>query len=288
MSYNLLLDTGFNHINKHWKLTNCSYENGYLKGTAKVYSIEQEIVLPDPTRLYFSIEYIAKNKDIKHVYAGIQTGDILEATKKFTHFNKRTRLSVVDKIKCEKVKVIFIVEAKTETSSIYIDSPLLVDLIANNKNYWPKSILNTILDYRQGYLYENIYKESELTINNRDFSSVNTPTKPAKQGLLAEVISDDWFHIQCPIKADTYYLVKLDYQELNQYGDLYLKYGNQVSIKIKDQLYILFKGNSTERLLLYVENSEVLPYMLNLKHLLVINLTNTELTEDDIMHLPFV
>lgn len=288
MSYNLLLDTGFNHTDKHWKFTNCSYENGYLRGTAKVYSIEQEIVLPDPTRLYFSIEYIAKNKDIKHVYAGIQTGDILEATKKAVHQNRRIRLSVVDKIKCEKVKVIFIVEAKTETSSIYIDSPLLVDLIANNKNYWPKSVLNTLLDYRQGYLYENIYKESELSTDNKDFSSVTTPTEPAKQGLLAEVKCNDWFHIQCPIKANTYYLVKLDYQELNLYGNLYLKYGDQISVKIKDQLYLLFKGTSTERLLLYVENSEVLPYLLNLKHLLVIDLTNTKLTEDDIMHLPFI
>jgi hypothetical protein len=58
------------------------------------------------------------------------------------------RLSVIDKIKCEKVKVIFIVEAETENSSIYIDSPLLVDLIANNKNYWPKTVLSKILDYR--------------------------------------------------------------------------------------------------------------------------------------------
>ena len=288
MSYNLLLDTGFNHINKHWKFTNCNYENGYLRGTTKVYSIEQEIVLPDPTKLYFSIDYITRDPNIKSVLIGIQTNHILEADKRKVKLHKRTRLSVVDNTKCEKIKVMFIVEAVSDTSSIYIDSPLLVDLLINNKHYWPKSILNKILDYRQGYNYENIYKESEISIDNLDFHSATTPTEKLNCGILTQIKSNDWFHIQFSTQADHYYLAKLDYQELNYYGKLYLKYGESISVELKDQLYILFKGSNTERLLLKVENKEVLPYLINLKHLLIVDLTNIKLTEEDIVHLPFI
>jgi hypothetical protein len=71
MSYNLLLDTSFKKLNKHWKLTNCTYEDGYLKGNSKIYSIEQEIVLPDPTKLYFAMDYIVKDRRIKSIYIGI-------------------------------------------------------------------------------------------------------------------------------------------------------------------------------------------------------------------------
>ena len=288
MSYNLLLDTGFNRIDKHWKLTNCTYENGYLKGNAKVYSIEQEIVLPDPTRLYFSLEYIACNKSIKSVYLGIQTNNIMEATKKSVKFHKRVRLSVVDKIKCERLKVLFIVEAETEASEIYIDSPLLVDLVANNKHYWPKSFLNKILDYRYGYNYENLYKESEISLTNEDFMSMSTPTEQANIGIIAHCKHNDWFRISYPFLENHYYLVKLDYKEINQYGNIYFKYGTSISTELNDQLYIIFKSIKDTELFLKIDNSEVMPYLLNLKHILIIDLANTNLTEADIVYLPFI
>ena len=127
MSYNLLLDTNFNKIEKHWKLTNCEYKNGYLISNAKIYSIEQEIILPDPTRLYFSLDYICFDKNIKKIYCGIKTKDILETNRKKPKIRTRKRISVVDSIEVEKIKVIFIVEAKTENTKIYIDNPMLVD-----------------------------------------------------------------------------------------------------------------------------------------------------------------
>ena len=82
MSYNLLLDTEFKQLNKRWKLTNCEYQNGYLISSAKIYSIEQEIVLPNPTKLYFGLDYICFSKDIKKIYCGIQINDILEVNVK--------------------------------------------------------------------------------------------------------------------------------------------------------------------------------------------------------------
>jgi hypothetical protein len=71
----------------------------------------------------------------------------------------------------EKIKVRFIVEAKTNDTKIYIDSPLLVNLSRLGKGLWPKWMLNRVLDYRHGYNYSNLYRECELTIDNPDFKS---------------------------------------------------------------------------------------------------------------------
>lgn len=129
MSYNLLLDTNFTKPNKHWKLTNCTYKTGYLLASSDVYSIEQTITLPDPTKLYFSMDYIAFDKDnIEKVYIGIQQGDLLETTIKKPKSKKRNKISVVYPVMQETITVKFIVEAKSKSSKIYIDSPILVDL----------------------------------------------------------------------------------------------------------------------------------------------------------------
>ena len=129
MSYNLLLDTSFRNVNKHWKLTNCEYKDGFIVGNSTTYSIEQEIVLPNPTKLYFSLEYLCFDPNIKYVYCGIyHENGCLEATRRKPKIRKRKRISVVDQLITEKVKVMFIVEAKTPDTRIYVDRPLLVDL----------------------------------------------------------------------------------------------------------------------------------------------------------------
>lgn len=196
MSYNLLLDTNFNSISKHWKLTNCEYKDGYLVGNSTIYSIEQEIILPDPTKLYFSMDYICFDSNIKSLYCGIfSENGVLETNKKKPRFRKRKRISVVDKLLTEKVKVMFIVEAKTEDTRIYIDSPLLVDLIYQRKDSWPRWMLNSILDYRYGYDYTNLYPVSEIPLETEDFSSPYTKTEQGKTGILATVTETDWFRI---------------------------------------------------------------------------------------------
>lgn len=288
MSYNLLLDTSFKKLNKHWKLTNCTYEDGYLKGNSKIYSIEQEIVLPDPTKLYFAMDYIAKDKRIKSIYIGIQTGEVLEATKKKPRFHKRHRISVVDRVKQEKVKVILIVEARTADTSIYLDAPLLVDLEVQHKVFWPKYVLNRTLDYRYGYSYENVYKESEISFENPDFTSPYTETTKAEIGIIAACKENDWFPITYNFKPGTTYLVKLDFEELNEYGTVNLVYGQTNSDVLHDQLVIVFKAEQRQGLRVLLENKEVLPYLVNLKHIMIIDLTGQTLTEGDIPHLPFI
>ena len=289
MSYNLLLDTNFTNIQKHWKLTTCKYVDGYLVSNSKVFSIEQEITLPDPTKLYFAIDYITFDKDIKYVYAGIQSNDVLEATRKKPRLNNRKKLSVVDSVKTETVKVMFIVESKNENSKIYIDSPLLIDLHNQRKSFWPKYILNKALDYRYGYDYVNEYKESEITIDNKDFTSPYTETVPANCGILFQVNENDWFNISCDLIPDRYYLIKIDYEQINKYGDIYLKYGEHFSESLGDeQSYLTFKADNHTQLKLKLDNKEVLPYIVNLKHILIIDLTNKKIEVDDVQHLPFI
>lgn len=199
MSYNLLLDTNFCQIEKHWKLTNCEYKDGYLVGNSKVYSIEQEIVLPDPTIVYFSFDYLCFDTNIKKVYCGIQhENGTLEAVVKTPRIRRRKRISVVDKLSTEKVKVIFIIEAETETSRIYVDSPMLVDLVYQRKATWTRSFLNTVLDYRYGYEYTNEYHMSEIQLDSEDFSSPYTNTEKGKIGILAKVTENDWFKLNHP------------------------------------------------------------------------------------------
>lgn len=291
MSYNLLLNTNLTQFNnKRWKLTNCEMINGYLVANDKIFSIEQEIVLPDPTRLYFAFDYICFDKNITSIYCGIQTGDILEATKKKPVLKRRKRISVIDTVITEKIKVIFICESKIENSKIYIDSPLLIDLIQHGKDYWPRWMLNKALDYRNGYDYENLYAQgSEIKITNPDFNSPYTEIEEAKIGILAKVIENDWFKISHKFIPDHYYLLKLDYEQINTYGNIYLLYGQVTSKTLRDdQLYILFKANNTDEIRIKLDNKEQLPYLINLKHVLLIDLTNLRIEEDDILHLPFI
>lgn len=290
MSYNLLLDTNFTKVGKHWKLTNCTYENGYLNAVDTIFSIEQEIVLPDPTKLYFGIDYICFDKNIKSIYCGLFTEDgELKAVRKKPAIRSRKRISTVASLKVEKVKVMIIIESKVPDSRIYIDGPILIDLNHQHKRDWPKWVLNKCLDYRYGYNYINEYKESEVTIDNEDFKSPYTNTIEANTGIIAQIKENDWFKISNDFKDGHYYLVKLDYYHLNDYGNVYFQYGEITSTELgEDQLYILFRGNKKDNLILKMENDEVLPYLVNFKHLMIIDITNINLEEDDILHLSFI
>lgn len=172
MSYNILLDTNFQKIEKRWKLNNCEYKDGYLIGKSKIYSIEQSITLPDPTKLYFGLDYICLDPNIKNIWIGIQSNNSLEANKKIVKLHKRVRFSIIDDVKVETINVMFIVEAKTNDTKIYIDSPLLIDLNYLHKGYWSKYFLDKFLHYKNGYCYSNLYHENEITLDNEDFYSV--------------------------------------------------------------------------------------------------------------------
>lgn len=292
MSYNLLLDTEFKKINKHWKLTNCEYSNGYLIANSKIYSIEQEIVLPNPTKLYFGLDYVCFDKNIKKIYCGIQINDILEVNVKEPILRRRKRISVVDNSKeAEKIKVKFIIEAKTDNTKIYINSPLLLDLTYHNKDWLPRWMLNKSLDYRYGYDYDNLYSKGyEIQISNTDFKSTKTKIEQANIGIIAHITEKDTFYISNIIQTGRYYLLKLDYEQINQYGTIYCKYGESISTYIDDeQLYMVFKSDSLNKNIeIIVDNNYELDYLINIKRILLIDITDLKIDQDDIIHLPFI
>ena len=292
MSYNLLLDTEFKKINKHWKLTNCEYHNGYLIANSNIYSIEQEIVLPNPTKLYFGLDYVCFDKNIKKIYCGIQINGILEVNVKEPILRRRKRISVVDNSKeAEKIKVKFIIEAKTDNTKIYIDSPLLLDLTYHNKDWWPRWMLNKVLDYRYGYDYDNLYKNGpDINVNNIDFNLSDVNIEEAKTGIIAHITKKSIFKLSNDLKFGRYYLLKLDYEQINKYGLIYCKYGEIISTHIDDeQLYMVFKSDSlNSNLQIILDNNYELPYLINLKRILLIDITDLRVDEDDIIHLPFV
>lgn len=185
----------------------------------------------------------------------------------------------------------FIVEAKTNDTKIYIDSPLLIDLNYLHKGYWSKYFLDKFLHYKNGYCYSNLYHENEITLDNEDFYSVYQISEKGNIGILTTMKTDvdnDWFNISCKLDKDSYYLAKLDYKEINSYGQIYFKYGEYISENIdNEQLYIIFKANNNP-LKLIMENKEELKYSVNLKHILIIKLDNMAIDVEDIPHIPFV
>lgn len=290
MSYNLLLDTNFNKTCRQWKLTNCEYKDGYLIAKDNVYSIEQRIVLPNPTKLFFSMDYIAFDKNIKKIYVGIQCQDTLHCNLKRAKFNKSVRQSVVYPIDCEEIVVKFIVEAKTKDTKIYINRPMLIDLSEQGKELWSKWILDRTIDYRYGFDYDNLYCQSEITLDNQDFSSPYTTIEKANVGVIATITESDWFNISIPMEKGRWYLVKVDLEQINQFGDVYLQYGEKTSeyVGCGDQLFIHFVCDGNHNVKVHLKNQEQLAYLVNFKRVLAIDMTNKVIEEKDVPHLPFI
>lgn len=84
-------------------------------------------------------------------------------------------------------------------------------------------------------------------------------------------------------------MIKLDYEQVNDYGSIYFKYGETTSVDIDaEQLYIIFKADDYNEIRLHLKNEEKLPYLVNLKHIMIVDITNLKIDEDDIQHLPFI
>lgn len=282
MGYNLLNDTSFKENN--WKFVNCEIKNGILESTSKVFGIKQELVLPDITKLYFRINYQVLNQEIYNVKIGILNNDILHITEKTPKVNKKQLISVVEQTKQEKIIVYVTFESSIDNNEVKLKEPLLVDLISQNKSSYLKPILDKILKYQYGYSYKNLYKESEITIDNEDFNN----KEKAKIGIIASIIDKEEFRISCEFIPNRYYLVKLDFKEVNRFGDMFFKYGARQSTRVGEQLWLLFKATENKQLQLILKNNEVYDYKVNLKHLLIIDITDMGLLTKDIEYLPFL
>lgn len=284
MSYNLLLDTQFK--NNFWKFHNCKYENGYLISTDKVFGIEQELVLSNPSKLYFRVNYRTENISIKDVKIGIQNNGSLGINYKTPKLNKNQYISVIDKTE-EKIKLHVIFESNTKINKVYIEKPILVDLNNIHKITWIKPILDKVISYREGYVYNNLYKENEISYTNEDFKEYNI--EKANIGSIIKTNKNIEIKLDAKFNRNTYYLVKLDFKEINRFGNIYFQYGNLKSTRIEEeQIYLLFKGQEETPLELIIEGKDIIDYKINLKHLLLIDITKMKLLKSDISTLPFI
>lgn len=284
MSYNLLLDTKFE--SNLWKFNNCKYENGKLISTSKVFGIEQELILPDITKLYFRFNYMITSRAVRETKVCIQNKNIMDIDKQFPKCLKWQSISVIDYAKQEKIKVHLIFESTEDVNEVYIKEPILVDLDYLHKSTWLKIILDRTINYLPGYSYSNEYKELELTTKNEDFDILNK--EQGKIGLIIKENEKKEIELDAKFISNKYYLIKLDFEEINQLGNIYFKYGFLKSTRVKDQIYLVFKAKENEFLRLVIEPNSELPYWLNIKHLMLIEITRLNLLKQDIVNLPYI
>lgn len=284
MSYNLLLDTKFE--NNQWKFINCKHDGKKLISNSRVFGIEQELILPDPTKLYFRCSYMSTLNALKEVKIGILNKNTLDIDKRFPKCLKWGSVSVIDYTKEEKIKVCLIFESEQDVNEVYIKEPILVDLNYLHKSTWLKIILDRTINYLPGYSYKNEYKELELTDDNLDLSALNK--EKGKVGLIIKENNTKEVKLNAKFISGKYYLVKLDFEEINQLGNIYFKYGFLKSTRIKDQIYLVFKTRENEDLKLIIEPNSELSYWLNIKRLMLIEITKLKLLKEDIVNLPYI
>ena len=286
MSYNLLLDTSFNKMD-NWKFTNCRYEDGYLISSDKVFGIEQQLILPNPTKLYFRWNYKIETQGVNNVYIGIQNGKILNADRRVPRINKNQTISVIDNAKSEKITLQFIFESRNKENKVSINSPILVDLNHLGKSTWLKWILDRTIFFMNGYSYTNLYSTSEIKSDSKDFQGFDL--EQGKVGVIANCEQELEIPLSAVFTPGNYYLIKLDYEQINRFGEMFLTYGASKSIAYgEDQLYLVIKGDAYNQLKLKICPKDIISYKVNLKHLMIINITNMKLQKEDIPHLPFI
>lgn len=285
MAYNLLLDTEF--TNNNWNYINCEMEDGYIVSKGKVFGVEQEIILTKPKKLYCRFEYQVESENVNNVMIGIQNGEILNVNKKTPKVNKHQQISMVEETKEGKIKLHLIFEASEEINKVKIEKPILADLDHMKKTTWAKWRLDLAIKYRKGYVYKNLYECSELKPDIKDLKDLNL-----EEGKIGSIIkTQDPINIKISAKfiEKKYYLVKLDYEEINKMGSISLSYGNvKVDLSNSDEQFILFKGSGDNKLEINITPNDILPYILNLKHILIIQAGGMNLMRCDIPYLMFI
>ena len=138
-----------------------------------------------------------------------------------------------------------------------------------------------------GYSYINEYEVTEIKQTANDFKEYNL--EEAKIGSIIKIFNKVEIPLIAKFITDNYYLIKLDYKEINKLGKCYFNYGVLKSSKIDDeQCYLIIKAKEGKQLKLIIEGNDILPYQINLKNIMIINITHLRLTQDDVGYLPFI
>lgn len=217
----------------------------------------------------------------------MQTGDVLHANKKVPRWNKEQKLSIIEDSMQEKVKLHLIFESDTKINQVQIKEPILCDLNSLHKSTWLKIVLDRVIKYRYGYSYINEYKTSTIEYTDTNFAGTNI--EKSKIGSILKTQKKLEIDLGAKFIKGNYYLVKLDFEEINNLGEIFFKYGVIESAREdNEQIWLVFKANGLDKLNLIIEPNDVMDYQINLKHLLIINITKMKLLKNDVKFLPFI
>lgn len=280
MSYNLLFNTDFKTTN-NWHFINCKYKDGYLYSTNKIFGIEQEIILPTASKVYLRFRYSLKSIYMDKITCGIQYGDEIFISSKTPKQGANNIISVVEECNDKKIKVHLIFESTKSINRVKVDEPILCNLSSLHKSTWLKFLLDKTIKYKPGYNYQNILDYNEITPEIFNLEK-------AKIGSIICTDRDKQLKIFAKLIKGNKYLIKLDYKDINKLGNIDISYGILKSTKIKNQLYLIFKADNINELVINIKPNDVLPYEINLRNLLLVDITNLDLDKNDIIYLPFV
>lgn len=105
-----------------------------LTSTEKVFGIEQELILPSKTKLYFRVNY-TNYSQLKDVKLGIQNDKYLGINRTVNpSIGKTHKISLIDIATHNKIKVHVIFESDQKVNRIKLEKPILVDLEYINKS----------------------------------------------------------------------------------------------------------------------------------------------------------
>lgn len=285
MRYNLLFDTKFTNVNNNWKYINCRFENGRLISSNKVFGIEQELLIPGSIKMYFACDFNILNSNIERVILGVQKGDTLEANRSYPVKNKNQKLSLVETSGEDKIKLHLIFESTEEENIVEVKKPIACNLTEESKVTWVKWLLDDLVTYRDGLLYKNQLGYSEIVPSI--FPEVKLDE--AKIGSIISTNTEEKLKINAKLIKGKRYLLKLDFEEINQLGNINLSYGVITSSKLENnQLALSFRASENIDLLLNIKGNYDLPYLVNLKHLVLIDTESLSIENKDIAYLPFI
>lgn len=278
MRYNLLLNTSFNDLST-WKLINCTYKDGYLYSTSKVFGIEQELVLPNVSKLYFRTEYRTETASTTNIKIGIQSSKTLDINEQVPKYSKLQTISLIDIPKSQAIKVHIIFESSIPNNKVFIQHPILVDLNRLNMSTILRWKADKVIKYREESVYQNLLNYNRIKVNNFETS---------ENGTIVKTLEPIHINIDYKLKKDNHYLLKISYDDVNDLGNTYIRYGVLKSARVGNQSYLVFKAIDDKELSIDIMPNDVLPYVVNLKNILLIDLNTITIDKEDVLFLPYI
>lgn len=291
MSYNLLIDSELKNTNKSWTLVNCSCDNGILISNKKIFGLKQKLILTDLTKVYFRFNY--KLFDICNVKIGINiNGTLTIVEQNPSKVNIDKLISIVKTIESKEIELHLIFESNKDINKVLIYHPILVDLNRFNIAFKLKIWLDRKIKYRKSYSYENCLPYPIISKKSLDkgywLSEGEYKIDNTSHGIILTTQSEVKIWQDVSLQLGHYYLFKLDFKALNEFGNIYLSSNKLSSYDGIEQLYVVFKYNGKNIPIINMKGGQELPFIVLLRRALLIDINKLNLQREDIDRLTYI